>query len=128
MQSRLHPISPRAYAGLADSLIMLTSIGPMSPTEAKPKAKDAALKALSLDAGLAEAHSSLGLVLQEYEFDFTGAEREFQRAIELSPNNPIARQAYGTLLTELERHDEAEAQFQKMLEVDPLSVVGKLDL
>lgn len=118
------PDFARAYAGVADSYIMLTSMGPLIPSEAMPKAKDAALKALSLDADLSEAHASLGMVLQEYEYDFVAAEREFQRAIELNPNNPIPRQSYGVLLTELERHDEAEAQFQKMLEVDPLSVVG----
>jgi adenylate cyclase len=113
-----------AYAGLADSYIMLTEMGPMGPIEAMPKAKDAALKALSFDADLAEAHASLGMILQDYDYDFAAAEAEFQRAIELSPNNPIPRQSYGILLTELERHDEAETQFKKMLEVDPLSVVG----
>lgn len=112
-----------AFAGLADAYIMLTEMGPMPPHEAMPKAKDAAMKALSIDDSLAEAHSSLGMILQDYEYDFTAAEREFRRAIELSPNNPIPRQSYGILLTELERHDEAEVQFQKALEVDPLSVV-----
>ena len=120
----LEPGFALAYAGLADAYIMLTEMGPVPPHEAMPKAKEAALKALSLDPDLAEAHSSLGTVLQDYEYDFAGAEREFQRAIELSPNSPIPRQSYGILLTELERHDLAEAQFQKMLEVDPLSVVG----
>lgn len=118
------PDFARAYAGLADSLIMLTEMGPMAPVEAMPKAKEAALKALSLDADLAEAHASLGMVLQDYDYDFDGAERAFLRAIELSPNSPIPRQSYGILLTELERHDEAEIQFTKMHEVDPLSVVG----
>ncbi len=120
----LEPDFAPAHAGLADAFIMLTEMGPVPPHEAMPKAKEAALRALSLDAGLAEAHCSLGMVLQDYEYDFAGAEREFQRAIDLSPNNPIPRQSYGILLTELERHDEAELQFQKMLEVDPLSVVG----
>jgi tetratricopeptide (TPR) repeat protein len=118
------PDFARAFAGLADSLIMLTEMGPMAPVEAMPKAKEAALKALSLDADLAEAHASLGMVLQDYEYDFDGAERAFLRAIELNPNSPIPRQSYGILLTELERHNEAEEQFAKMEEVDPLSVVG----
>jgi tetratricopeptide (TPR) repeat protein len=64
------------------------------------------------------------MILQDYEYDFLGAERAFLRAIELSPNNPTARQSYGILLTELERNAEAEAQFKKALDVDPLSVVG----
>src|SRR6185436_15099680 len=113
-----------AYVGLADAYIMLTEMGPLPPGEAMPTAKTMALKALSLDPDLAEAHSSLGMVLQDYEYNFEEAEREFQRAIELSPNSPMPRQSYGILLTELERHDQAEAQFRKALEVDPLSVVG----
>ncbi|MGQ0540337.1 MAG: tetratricopeptide repeat protein, partial [Blastocatellia bacterium] len=118
------PDFARAYAGLADSYIMLTEMGPKPPHEAMPKAKEAALKALSLDADLGEAHASLGMILQDYDYNFAAAEHEFRRAIELTPNNPIPRQSYGILLTELERHDEAKVQFQKMLEVDPLSVVG----
>jgi len=113
-----------AYAGLADAYIMLTEMGPLPPAEAMPKAKEFALKAISLDEDLAEAHSSLGMILQDYEYDFAAAEERFLRAIDLSPNNPIARQSYGILLTELERYGEGEAQFKKALEVDPLSVVG----
>ena len=113
-----------AHAGLADAYIMLTEMGPMPPHEAMPKAKEFALRALELDDTLAEAHSSLGMILQDYEYDFAAAEAEFLRAIELSPNNPIPRQSYGILLTELERYDEAAVQFRKLFEVDPLSVVG----
>ena len=119
----LDPRLALAHAGLADAHIMLTEIGPVPPHEAMPKAKAAALKALELDDKLAEAHSALGMVLQAYEYKFAAAEEQFKRAIELSPNNPIPRQAYGALLTELERH-EADVQFKKMLEVDPLSVVS----
>ncbi|HKP70907.1 MAG TPA: protein kinase [Pyrinomonadaceae bacterium] len=113
-----------AYAGLADAHIMLTEMGPLPPVEGMSKAKEFALKALSLDEDSAEACSALGMVQQHYEYDFTAAENSFLRAIELSPNNPIARQAYGVLLTELGRTGEADAQLKKALEVDPLSVVG----
>ncbi|NOT47101.1 MAG: hypothetical protein HOP17_05045 [Acidobacteria bacterium] len=113
-----------AYAGLADALIMLTEMGPMAPHESMPKAKTAALKAIELDESLAEGHSSLGMVLQVYDYDFAGAEEQFQRAIKLSPNNPIPRQSYAVLLTELERLDEADHQFKRLLEVDPLSPVS----
>jgi non-specific serine/threonine protein kinase len=113
-----------AYVGLADAYIVLTEMGPLPPSAAMPKAKEFVLKALELDPDLAEAHSTLGMILKDYEYNFGEAEREFQRAIELSPNNPMPRQSYGILLTELERHREAEAQLRKALEVDPLSVVG----
>ncbi|MGD9561599.1 MAG: hypothetical protein AB7F88_04490 [Pyrinomonadaceae bacterium] len=120
----LDPRLATAYAGLADANIMLTEMGPVPSQEAMPKAKAAALKALEIDDKLAEAHSALGMVLQAFEYDFPAAEGQFKRAIELSPNNPVPRQAYGALLTELERHDEADVQFRKMLEVDPLSVAS----
>ncbi len=120
----LAPDFAQAQAGLADALIMLTEMGPVPTHEAMPKAKAAAMKAIELDAELAEAHNSLGTVLLHYEYDFAGAEREFRTAIDLSPNNPLPRQSYGILLTEIERHREAEIQFAKMLEVDPLGVVG----
>jgi TolB-like protein/tetratricopeptide (TPR) repeat protein len=118
------PALALAHAGLADAYIMLTEMGPMPPHEAMPKAKESALRAVSLDDTLAEAHSSLGMILQVYEYDFDAAEAEFLRAIELSPNNPIPRQSYAILLTELERHEEAAVHFRKLFEVDPLSVVG----
>ena len=120
----IDPGSAQAYAGLADANIMLTEMGPVPSHEAMPKAREAALKALQLDDSLAEAHTALGMVQQDYDYDFASAEREFKRAIELSPNSPYPRQAYGILLTELERHDEAEEQFAKVFEVDPLSVVA----
>jgi|SoiMethySBSTD1v2_1073268.scaffolds.fasta_scaffold64992_3 TolB-like protein/Tfp pilus assembly protein PilF len=113
-----------AHAGLADAYIMLTGMGPMQPHEAMPKAKEFALRAIALDDTLAEAHSSLAMILQEYEFQFAAAESEFLRAIELSPNNPIPHQSYAILLTELGRHEEAAIHFRKLFEVDPLSVVG----
>jgi TolB-like protein len=120
----IDPNFAEAHAGLADTHAMLTEMGPVAPHEAMPRAKEAALKALAIDEELSEAHSSLGLVLQDYDHDFTGAEREFQRAIELNPNNSPARQFYGQLLAQLGRHEEAEAEFQRALEVDPLSVIG----
>lgn len=113
-----------AYAGMADAYILLTEMGPMPPSEGMTKAKEMAMKAISLEKDLGEAYSSLGMVLQDFEYDFVAAEAAFKRAIDLSPNNPVARQAYGILLTELGRKDEAKAHLEKALEVDPLSVVG----
>jgi Tfp pilus assembly protein PilF len=112
-----------AYAGLADTYIMLTEMGPVAPTSAMPTAKEMAMKALELDPDLPEAHASMCMILQDYDYDFVGAEREARIAIQLNPNSSVARQAYGIVLTKLGRHAEAKTQFTRALEIDPLSVV-----
>jgi adenylate cyclase len=84
----------------------------------------ASLKDLQLDPMLSDAHSALGFVLQDFDFDFAGAEKEFRRAIELNPNNSNARRSYAQLLAQLGRHEEAESEFKKALEIDPLSAIG----
>jgi Tfp pilus assembly protein PilF len=79
-----------SYAGLADSYSLLGDAGYLPPSEAWPKAKSAAMQALEIDDSLAEAHTSLGLVKEHFEWDWAGAEREFKRAIDLNPNSPTA--------------------------------------
>lgn len=120
----IDPDFATAYAGLADAHMLSTEIGSVSNHVAMPKAKQAAEKALSLDPMLSEAHSALGFVLLDFDFDFSAAEQAFRRAIELNANNSNARRSYGQLLAQLGRHDEAEHQFKKALEVDPLSAIG----
>lgn len=109
------------FAGLADGYTSLSSFEGASPHEAMPKAKEAALKALSLGDDLAEAHTSLGNMFSTYYYDFVGAEREFQRAIELNPQYARAHHGYGLLLTRLGRQEESFAQFRRGLEIEPLS-------
>ena len=109
-----------AYSGLADAYTLLPIYGGAPPSEVLPKAREAALKALSLDNQLAEAHISLGLVLHFYDYDSAGAEREFKAAIELNPNNATAHQFYGNLLFQLGRDKESSAEFRRALEIDPL--------
>lgn len=106
-----------AYSGLADAYA-LPEGGTLQ--ERAPKARDAALKALSLDNDLAEAHTALGHVLARYELDFVGGEREFQRAIELSPNYVTAHQRYSELLSILGRHEESAKEISRALELEPL--------
>lgn len=113
-----------AYAGLADAYSLLPTYGSGLPREVFPKAREAAVKALSLDSQLAEAHVSLGLVLNYYDYDFAGAEREFKAAIELNRMNPTAHVTYGNLLSILGRHEEALNEFRRALELDPLSLIG----
>jgi serine/threonine-protein kinase len=111
-----------AYVGLADSYSVLTSWGLMAPREAYPRAKAAALKALELDETLAEAHASLGVVSNEYDWDWVGAEKEFKRAIELNPGYAFARHAYAEYLSQMGRHNEAIAEIKRAQELDPLSL------
>lgn len=110
------------YAGLANSYNIIGYFGPLSPREAFPQARDLALKALELDEGLAEAHTSLGLALVSYYWDWAGAERAFKRAIELNPGYPTARQFYGIFLMFVGRVDEAIEEIRKAQELDPVSV------
>ena len=111
------------YAGLADAYALRSNYRAAPPHETMPKAKDAALKALSLDNNLAEAHTALGLILHIYDYDFAGAEREHLRAIELNPNYATAHHFYGIVLSHLGRHEESLAQLERALEIDPFSLV-----
>jgi len=90
-----------AYAGLADAYNMLGGYVIVSPKEAFSKAKKAATTALEIDDTLAEAHTSLALVKEIYDYDWSGSEQEFKRAIELNANYAIAHQWYGCLLRDL---------------------------
>ncbi len=113
------------FAGLADSYVTLTLFEGGAPThEVMPKARDAALKALTLDDGLAEAHTALGFILFFYDYDFVGSEREFKRALELNPNFANAHQRYSQLLTYRGRHEESLAEMRRALEIDPLSLIA----
>ena len=111
-----------AYAGLADGYALLSAFGVIPPHEGTPKAREFALKALSLDNSLGEPHATLALKLQDYDFDFAGAEREFKLSIALNPNYATAHQWYGELLGRLGRFEEAFAEFRRALEIDPLSL------
>ena len=113
-----------AYTGLADSYALLAIFaGGEPPREIMPRAKDAALKALSLDNNLAEAHAALGQILHNYDYDFDAAQREYKRAIELNPNYAPAHLWYSELLTGLGRNEEALGEMRKALEIDPLSLI-----
>jgi TolB-like protein/Tfp pilus assembly protein PilF len=118
-----------AYAGVADAYVFLPGYTAGTPQDCYPKAMAAARKALELDDTLAEAHTSLALAIWYYDFDFSQANREFQRAIELNPNYAIAHQQYGNnTLSALGRFDEAIAEGKRAIELDPLSIVINADL
>jgi tetratricopeptide (TPR) repeat protein len=118
-----------AYAGVADAYVFLPGYTAGSPQDCYPKAKAAAKKALELDDTLAEAHTALALAIWYYDFDFSQANREFQRAIELNPNYATGHQQYGNnTLSALGRFDEAIAEGKRAVELDPLSLVINADL
>jgi tetratricopeptide (TPR) repeat protein len=93
-----------------------------------PKAKAAAIRALELDETLAEAHVSLGRVLAAYDWDWTGAEKEYKRAIELNPSYATAHQWYGGYLSVMGRSDEAIAERKLAQELEPLSLTINFEL
>jgi len=108
-----------AYSGLAYNYINQEDWF-MPPSEGAPKAKDAAEKALAIDESDALAHVSLGIEEQWYEWDWAAAEREFKRAIELSPSNVDAHLFYAWSLAPLGRKDEALAEARRSQQADPL--------
>jgi len=114
-----------AYAGLADAYHELYS---HPPREVMPKAKAAAMKALELDESVAEAHAALGWVKWAYDWDWIGAEKEFQRAIELNPNYAIAHGMYALYLDSMSRVDEGMAQDKRALELNPLSLITSTNM
>ncbi len=111
-----------AYAGLADSYALLASYGVEPAQQAYPTAKAAALKALQIDDGLSEAHTSLAMICFYYEWNWRQAEREFRRSIELNPNYALAHTWYALELAALGRSDEASSQIQAAYQLDPLSM------
>ena len=120
---KLDPNYALAYAGLADSYNLLDDWGETAPRDSFPKARVAAEKALALDDSLAEAHTSLAMIRESYDWDWVGAEQEFKRAIQLNPNYPVAHQWYGILLAFLGRFPEAEAEVKRARQLDPLSPI-----
>src|SRR5262249_15697331 len=87
------------------------------------KAKAAALKALELDGSLAEAHTTLGGIKSDYEWDFAGTEVELRKALDLNPNYATAHHWYAQYLSQMGRHDEAITRIERAHELDPLSLI-----
>jgi TolB-like protein/DNA-binding winged helix-turn-helix (wHTH) protein/Tfp pilus assembly protein PilF len=121
------PSYARAYAGLADSYALLAPYSAASPIEYMPKARAAALRALELDKDLPEAHTALALIVQNYDFDWQTAEREFQRAIQLNPNYATAHHWYAEHLMWRGRFEEALRESERARQLDPLSLIIATD-
>jgi serine/threonine-protein kinase len=112
-----------AYVGLADSYIQLgiDDIGGLAPSEAFPKAREAALKALTIDDTLADAHAALGFVKLQYDWDWPIAESELEHAIRLNPNYAFAHQWYGLYLSRIGRHEQGIQETVRAYDLDPVS-------
>jgi serine/threonine-protein kinase len=123
----LDPKYALAYVGLADSYLLLAQYGRSPIKDVLPKARTAVLKALEIDETLAEAHTSLAMIMKT-DWDWENAEKEFKRAIELNPNYTTAHQWYNILLKNMGRLDEATIEIKQALELDPLSLIINVNL
>ena len=121
----LDPNFALAWVGVAQANLYFAGNSLLDPKEPLARAKAAALKALALDEALAEAHVELAGIRRE-EWDWTGAERGYRRAIQLNPNLVDARTRYSYYLSVMERHAEALAEIRKAQELDPLRVSLKV--
>jgi TolB-like protein/Tfp pilus assembly protein PilF len=124
----LDPHYALAYSGLADSYTTLGYFSSLAPKDCFPEAKKAATKALELDSTLAEPHTSLAYAKFYYDWDWEGAGREFEQAIELDPNYALSHHWYSVYLTARERHAEALAEIERANELDPLSLIIATDM
>jgi len=118
-----------AYSGLSDAYNLLPIYdSSIMRRETMPQAKEAALKALSLNDELAEAHTSLAVVLSDHDKDWNAAEQHYRRAIELNPNYATAHQWYGETLYRQGRFEEGLAEIRRALELDPFSLITNMVL
>lgn len=117
----LDPGYASAYAGLSDTWQLLPDYGSVNARLGLARAKAAALRAIALDSTLAEAHASLGAVLDDYDHDRAGAEHAYRTAILLNPAYATARQWLAIHLADEGRHDEAAEEIERARRLDPLS-------
>ena len=127
------PLYARAYLGLAEAYAVLGVNNQAPPGEVLPKARAAAEKALQIDPGLGEAHTILAHIRFTYEWDYPGAESEFRKAIDATPDFAPVRHWYGLMLMYQGRFDEAEQEIKYAENLDPLSAIlpalqSRLDL
>lgn len=122
------PRYARPHAALANYYSALPFYTSSKPDEVFPKAKAAVARALALDDSLAEAHGALAYIRTYYDWDWAGAEKEFQRALALDPNDAELRHRYSRYLSSLGHIEEALAHMQRARELDPLSLIIKANV
>src|SRR5262245_1434329 len=119
---KVDPNYAQAYAGLSSALAPMMFFGFLPFTEGRPRMLAAETKALQLDDTLAEAQTESGVFKLYYEYDWSGGEHAFKRAIELNPSYALAHHMYANLLEGAGRFDEAIAERKRALDIDPLSL------
>lgn len=125
----LDPDYALAYSGLADCYSLLPVYDSKTkPQETLPQAREAALKALALDSEIAEAHTSLGLIYDIYDWNSAEAIKHYRRAIELNPNSATAHRWLGERLCADGRFDEGLPELRRGVELDPLSPAANTSL
>jgi TolB-like protein/DNA-binding winged helix-turn-helix (wHTH) protein len=117
-----------AYSGLADTYLVAGAYGVFTPQEALTQGKAAAQKALQLDDNLASAHYALATAYTWYDWDWAQAEKEFQRAVALNPNDALGRNWYGGYLSLLGRHDQAVEEHERARQSEPFSLIINANL
>jgi TolB-like protein/DNA-binding winged helix-turn-helix (wHTH) protein len=117
-----------AYSGLADTYLVAGAYDALPAEEALTRGKAAAAKALELDDGLASAHYALATAYTWYDWDWRNAEREFDRALELNPNDALGRNWHGGYLSLRRRHGEAIGEHERARDLDPLSLIVNANL
>jgi serine/threonine-protein kinase len=117
------PTFALAFSGLADSYALLSDIGVAKPVDEMPKAKAAAQKAVDADPTLAEAYTSRAFVRLAYDWDWFGAQDDFQQALKLNPKYPTAHQWYASYLMQMGKFSLAKAEIEEAHKLDPLSPI-----
>lgn len=116
-----------AYVALAEAYVLLGVYGAPNPADDLWKAQYAAERALDLDSSLGEAHTALGAVKIERDWDWAGAENEYRKALELAPADATTHHWYSLHLSRMGKTQEAEAEIQRAIALDPLSLMINTD-
>lgn len=111
-----------AYSGLCASYTLFGHLRVLRPGEAFPAAKAALTRALELDGSLSEAHSQLGFISLHYDYDWSRADKAFERAIELNPDSPAAHQGRANYLAAMGKTQESLVEIRKAIDLDPVSL------